>query len=197
MPPVYDQGQLGSCTANAIGAAFEFDQRQGGLQGLHALAAVHLLQRARDGGDDRHRQRRDDPRRDEERRQARRLRRGHLAVRHLEVHGEAADARPTPRRRSTRRCSTSGSFRCCTSCRAALPPGYPFVFGFSVYESFMSPEVAKTGEVPLPAAERAADRRPRGRGRRLRRQRSSASSCATRGARAGARRATARCPTAT
>src|SRR5437016_608930 len=25
-PPVYDQGQLGSCTANALGAAFEFDQ---------------------------------------------------------------------------------------------------------------------------------------------------------------------------
>ena len=23
MPPVYDQGQLGSCTANAIGALFE------------------------------------------------------------------------------------------------------------------------------------------------------------------------------
>src|SRR5437764_12948692 len=27
-PPVYDQGQLGSCTANAIGAAFEFEQKQ-------------------------------------------------------------------------------------------------------------------------------------------------------------------------
>ena len=25
-PPVYDQGQLGSCTANAIAGAFEFDQ---------------------------------------------------------------------------------------------------------------------------------------------------------------------------
>src|SRR5207248_7716506 len=25
-PPVYDQGQLGSCTANAIGAAFQFDE---------------------------------------------------------------------------------------------------------------------------------------------------------------------------
>src|SRR5581483_9228194 len=28
MPPVYDQGHLGSCTANAIAAAFEFDQTQ-------------------------------------------------------------------------------------------------------------------------------------------------------------------------
>ncbi|MEY2438756.1 MAG: hypothetical protein QOI34_141, partial [Verrucomicrobiota bacterium] len=25
-PPVFDQGEIGSCTANAIGAAIEFDQ---------------------------------------------------------------------------------------------------------------------------------------------------------------------------
>ena len=30
-PPVYDQGQLGSCTANAIGGAIEFDQLKQGL----------------------------------------------------------------------------------------------------------------------------------------------------------------------
>jgi hypothetical protein len=24
-PPIYDQGKIGSCTANAIGAAFEYD----------------------------------------------------------------------------------------------------------------------------------------------------------------------------
>src|SRR3954452_17409791 len=30
-PPVYDQGQLGSCTANAIGGAFEFDLLAQGL----------------------------------------------------------------------------------------------------------------------------------------------------------------------
>jgi hypothetical protein len=27
-PPVYDQGQLGSCTGNAVAAAVEFDQRK-------------------------------------------------------------------------------------------------------------------------------------------------------------------------
>lgn len=31
MPPVYDQGNLGSCTANAIGAAYEYEQRRQGL----------------------------------------------------------------------------------------------------------------------------------------------------------------------
>src|SRR5437868_13787351 len=30
-PAIYDQGQLGSCTANAIGGAIEFDQMKQGL----------------------------------------------------------------------------------------------------------------------------------------------------------------------
>jgi C1A family cysteine protease len=34
--------------------------------------------------------------------------------------------------------------------RACLADGYPFVFGFSVYESFHSDEVAKTGIVQMP-----------------------------------------------
>lgn len=34
--------------------------------------------------------------------------------------------------------------------RACLAEGYPFVFGFSVYESFESQQVAKTGVVPMP-----------------------------------------------
>ena len=34
--------------------------------------------------------------------------------------------------------------------QACLAEGFPFVFGFSVYESFESPAVAKTGGVPMP-----------------------------------------------
>jgi C1A family cysteine protease len=34
--------------------------------------------------------------------------------------------------------------------RACLADGFPFVFGFSVYESFESQEVARTGIVPMP-----------------------------------------------
>src|SRR5690242_13868381 len=30
-PPVYDQGQLGSCTANAIAGAIQFDRRKQGV----------------------------------------------------------------------------------------------------------------------------------------------------------------------
>ena len=35
--------------------------------------------------------------------------------------------------------------------RSCLSDGYPFVFGFSVYESFETPQMAKTGIAPLPA----------------------------------------------
>src|SRR6266581_1321008 len=31
-PPVYDQGQLGSCTGNGVGAAFQFNQKKAGLK---------------------------------------------------------------------------------------------------------------------------------------------------------------------
>jgi C1A family cysteine protease len=34
--------------------------------------------------------------------------------------------------------------------RASLAAGFPFVFGFTVYESFESQEVARTGIVPMP-----------------------------------------------
>ena len=34
--------------------------------------------------------------------------------------------------------------------KVCLAQGYPFVAGFTVYESFESPEVAKTGVVPMP-----------------------------------------------
>jgi C1A family cysteine protease len=34
--------------------------------------------------------------------------------------------------------------------RSCLADGFPFVFGFTVYESFESQDVAKTGIVPMP-----------------------------------------------
>jgi C1A family cysteine protease len=41
--------------------------------------------------------------------------------------------------------SASGQGACC------LASGYPFVLGFTVYDSFESDAVAKTGVVPMPA----------------------------------------------
>jgi C1A family cysteine protease len=36
--------------------------------------------------------------------------------------------------------------------RGCLAAGFPFVFGFTVYESFESQEVADTGVMPMPAS---------------------------------------------
>jgi C1A family cysteine protease len=36
--------------------------------------------------------------------------------------------------------------------KGCLASGYPFVFGFTVYDSFESQQVAQTGMVPMPAA---------------------------------------------
>ena len=36
--------------------------------------------------------------------------------------------------------------------KGCLASGYPFVYGFTVYESFESKNVAKTGVVPMPAS---------------------------------------------
>ena len=48
-PPVYDQGQLGSCTANAIAGAIQFDEikQKGHRPVMKPSPPVHLLQRAR------------------------------------------------------------------------------------------------------------------------------------------------------
>jgi hypothetical protein len=35
--------------------------------------------------------------------------------------------------------------------KGCLAEGYPFVFGFTVYQSFETPQVARTGMVPLPS----------------------------------------------
>ena len=50
MPPVYDQGQLGSCTANAIGAAFEFDQvKEGYKDFMPSRLFIYYNERAMEG----------------------------------------------------------------------------------------------------------------------------------------------------
>jgi C1A family cysteine protease len=35
--------------------------------------------------------------------------------------------------------------------QGCLFSGYPFIFGFTVYQSFESSQVAKTGDAPMPA----------------------------------------------
>src|SRR5438445_11579045 len=50
MPPVFDQGHLGSCTGNAIAAADEFEAVKQGEDFGTPKPPLHLLRRARDRG---------------------------------------------------------------------------------------------------------------------------------------------------
>jgi C1A family cysteine protease len=148
-PPVYDQGELGSCTANATVAAFQFDQMR---QGLPVVMQSRLFQyynsRALEGttASDSGAQIRD-------------------AVKAASQWGECPEtdwpydvnqfAVQPPQS-----CYDGAAKHLAISyeavdqdmdaLRACLAAGFPFVFGFTVYQSFESEQVAQTGIVPLP-----------------------------------------------
>jgi len=149
-PPVYDQGQLGSCTANAIGAAIEFDQQKQGTAAfvpsrLFIYYNERVIERtvAQDSGAQ--------------------IRDGMKAVATLGAPRETewpynikkfavkpsaaayADAKQDVVSSYTRVVQNLAQFQGC------LASGYPFVFGFTVYESFEGDAVAKNGVVPMPA----------------------------------------------
>jgi C1A family cysteine protease len=149
MPKVYDQGHLGSCTANAIGAAFEFDQVQaGGADFMPSRLFIYYNERAIEGTVDSD--------------SGAMIRDGIKSVAKLGVCDDVmwpydiTRFTEQPPRQAYRDASKHqatvyrrvlGALHQMQGCLAS---GYPFVFGFSVYESFMSNQVAKTGEVPLP-----------------------------------------------
>src|SRR4051812_29322339 len=148
-PPPYDQGQLGSCTANAIAGAFEFDERKQGLGDfMPSRLFIYYNERAMEGTIDTD--------------AGAMIRDGIKSVAKLgvcpetiwdydiprfrerppgEAYEQALEHQVVVYRRVLNRLHQM---------QACLAQGYPFVFGFTVYESFESDEVAKTGVVPLP-----------------------------------------------
>ena len=162
-PPVYDQGRIGSCTANAIGAAFEFDLLKQSLPDFTpSRLFIYYNERAMEGhvSIDSGAQIRD----------------GVKSVAKLGVCSEdewpyddtpaTYDGGPFPPgardgEKPTDTCykdalshtvtTYSRVVRDLDQMRGCLAAGYPFVFGFTVYESFESSKVAKTGVVPMPA----------------------------------------------
>lgn len=151
MPGVYDQGQLGSCTANAIGAAFEFDLLKQGLPDfVPSRLFIYWNERALEGTVDSD--------------SGAMIRDGIKTVAAQGVCPEAlwpynvgefavqppaacysmaAHHRVTAYQRVSR---TLPQLRGC------LANGRPVIAGISVYESFESAEVARTGLVPMPSA---------------------------------------------
>ena len=149
-PPVYDQGQLGSCTANAIGAAIEFDHLKQKLPDfVPSRLFIYYNERAMEGtvASDSGAQIRD-------------------GIKSVAKQG-ACSEKTWPydiskfRTKPTQKCYTEALkdkivlyqrlVPTLNQLRGCLGSGYPFVFGFTVYESFESETVAKTGHAPMPA----------------------------------------------
>ena len=91
MPPVYDQGQLGSCTGNAIAGAVDYDNHKiTGKFLTPARLSIYYRER-RHRGHGRRRRRRPDSRWHQVGQPAGSLPRDRLAVRHRDLRQEAAE----------------------------------------------------------------------------------------------------------
>jgi C1A family cysteine protease len=152
-PPVYDQGQLGSCTANAIAGAIEFMQlKEHQKEFTPSRLFIYYNERViehsvpfdagayiRDGIKSVQKQGvcREKPtwpyvesKFDDKPSPA--------------AYAEAADHKVLAYQRISRDLQQM---------KGCLASGYPFVFGFTVYSSFMSDAVDKTGHAPMPGTD--------------------------------------------
>ena len=154
-PPVYDQGQLGSCTANAIAGAIEFDRlKQNAADFTPSRLFIYYNERVIEHTVDTD--------------SGAQIRDGIKSV------AQQGDCPETEWPYVIARFKTKPPAGCyadalkyrvvsyqrlvpvLSQLKGCLASGYPFVFGFTVYESFESPEVARTGHASLPGAEERA-----------------------------------------
>jgi len=160
-PPVYDQGQLGSCTANAIAGAIEFDQIKEKLpEFTPSRLFIYYNERVIEH--------------DVQSDNGAQIRDGIKSVAAQGVCAETSwpysdqntDPKPCPKcpyaKKPSQSCYNEAKKHTVklyqrltpilATLKGCLASGYPFVFGFTVYESFESQQVAQTGIVPMPAA---------------------------------------------
>jgi len=150
-PPVYDQGQLGSCTANSIGAALEFEQIKKGVIEPFTPSRLFIYYNERDMEgtiqSDAGAQIRD----------------GVKSVNLLGACKEESwpyDVDKFAVKPSEDAYNQALSYQSLKyesvdqdvhSVKACLAAGDPIVFGFTVYSSFETDEVAQTGIMPVPS----------------------------------------------
>ncbi|HLH61486.1 MAG TPA: C1 family peptidase [Ktedonobacteraceae bacterium] len=149
-PAVYDQGQLGSCTANAIAAALEFDQIKENENPIFVPSRLFIYynERAMEGtvNSDSGAQIRD----------------GMKSVGNLGACSEDCwsyditkfEEKPPDtcyqQALQHRAIVYKRVVQDINQMKGCLASGLPFVFGFTVYQSFESPEVAQSGHAPMP-----------------------------------------------
>jgi C1A family cysteine protease len=146
---IYDQGNLGSCTANAIGAAFEFALLKQQLQDfMPSRLFIYYNERVIEGTVDSD--------------SGAMIRDGIKSVAKLGVCPESewpydistfTDKPPDQCYQDALAHQVTSYQRVpqiLNQLKGCLANGFPFVFGFTVYESFESQEVARSGVVPMP-----------------------------------------------
>jgi C1A family cysteine protease len=149
-PPVYDQGKLGSCTANAIAGAVQFDaiKEKSSQQSVPSRLLIYYDERVIEGtvGSD----------------SGAMLRDGIKAMADQGACSEDdwpydidrfADKPPAQAYADAAKHRISSYQRVATDLsqmKGCLAAGYPFVLGFAVYDSFESQEVASSGHAPMP-----------------------------------------------
>jgi len=151
-PPVVDQGELGSCTANAIAGALQFDQMKQKLDDVFPPSRLFIYYNERviehtvneDAGA--------------------MIRDGIKSVAKEGAPHEtlwpyniaAFRTRPAPAAYKDAAKHRAILYQRLTptleQLKGCLASGFPFVFGFSVYESFESQAVAKSGRTPMPTS---------------------------------------------
>jgi len=150
-PPIYDQGPLGSCTANAIAGALQFDEMKQREADAFAPSRLFIYynERVIEGT--------------VEEDSGAMLRDGIKSVARQGAPHEAVwpykvtKFRDKPSAAAYRDAAAHQALlyqrvpRMLDQMKGCLAEGYPFVFGFSVYESFESAAVARSGVVPLPS----------------------------------------------
>jgi len=150
-PPVYDQGQLGSCTANAIAGAIEFDQMKQGLKPfVPSRLFIYYNERVIENtvNSDAGAQIRD-------------------GIKTVAAQGAPPETdwpyiiskfnkKPPVKAYTDAKADVVTLYQRLiqdvNTMRGCLASGYPFVFGFTVYPAFEGAAVAKTGIVPMPTA---------------------------------------------
>ena len=169
-PAVYDQGQLGSCTGNAIAGAIEYDLIREKHDMMPSRLFVYYNERAEEGT--------------VQSDAGASIRDGIKAVASLGVPPESewpySDANPGPFQvrppanvyadalksrvsayesislgKSPVGLSCLGTKKSVVPLQQCLASGTPVVFGMTVYESFEDQAVAQTGQVPMPGSDEA------------------------------------------
>jgi C1A family cysteine protease len=149
-PPVYDQGQLGSCTANAIAGAVQFDEIRSGIAPTWTPSRLFIYYNERaaegtvswDSGAQ--------------------LRDGIKVIGSLGVCPESDwpydiakfAEKPPAQAYDDAVHDRVGSYQriaqSLVQLKTCVASRFTFIFGFTVFSSFESSEVASTGVVPLP-----------------------------------------------